>query len=321
LEEQSSNNKGHETRVFISYTREDYGAAKRLYQDLKDAGLNPWLEHSSIPPGQRWSTEIKNIIENSRYFIALLSSNSVDKRGSSERELKYAVDQQLEVPQSDAYIIPVRLDKCEIPFHLENISFVDLFPDWNKGFRKILLLMGLITEKEIEFTIEYGDVISFAADTVAVKYAQGFYGVSSAIAQSLDKIGIKWEDLRSQIGSYKYIDDTKGAIASHHALFVGTPPLLDFGYRQIREFSSIVLNILSNEDPDIKHLAMPIHGVGYGLDEVESVLSQFEGITDTMQTGKLPIYLKRISIVEANYARVQHVREALEKKLDNTEYA
>ena len=81
MEEQSSNNKGHETGVFISYTREDYGAAKRLYQDLKDAGLNPWLEHSSIPSGQRWSTEIKNIIENSRYFIALLSSNSVDKRG------------------------------------------------------------------------------------------------------------------------------------------------------------------------------------------------------------------------------------------------
>ena len=66
---------------------------------------------------------------------------------------------------------------------------------------------------------------------------------------------------------------------------------------------------------------MPIHGVGYGLDEVESVLSQFEGIIDTMQTGNLPIHLKRISIVEANYARIQRLREALEKKLDNTEYA
>ena len=86
----------------------------------------------------------------------------------------------------------MRLDECEIPFELKSIiSFVDLFPDWNKGFRNILLLMGLITKKEIEFTIEYGDVISFAADTVAVKYAQGFYGVSWAIAQSLDKIGIK----------------------------------------------------------------------------------------------------------------------------------
>ena len=108
MEEQSSNNKGHETRVFISYTREDYGGPKRLYQDLKDAGLNPWLEHSSIPSGQRWSTEIKNIIENSRYFIALLSSNSVDKRGSSERELKYALDEQLEVPQSIVH------NTCEI---------------------------------------------------------------------------------------------------------------------------------------------------------------------------------------------------------------
>jgi len=315
----SSNNKGRETIVYISYATEDYEAAKRLYRDLKDAGLNPWLDKETLLGGQKWHDEIKEAIKNSRYFIPILSSNSVERRGYVQKELKEALDIFDKISSSKIFVIPVRLDDCHVSDRKVNVlHIVDLFPDWNKGFRDILLSMGLLTKKEIEFTIEYGDVISFAADTVAVKYAQGFYGVSSAIAQSLDKIGIKWEDLRSQIGSYKYIDDTRGAIASHHALFVGTPPLLDFGYKQIREFSSIALNILSNEHPGTKHLAMPVHGVGYGLDEVESVLSQFEGIIDTMQTGNLPIHLKRISIVEANYARVQRLRAALEKKLDNT---
>jgi hypothetical protein len=34
-------NKSQEKTVFISYAREDFDAAKRLYDDLKSAGLNP----------------------------------------------------------------------------------------------------------------------------------------------------------------------------------------------------------------------------------------------------------------------------------------
>ena len=30
--------------VFISYSREDHDAASRLYEDLKRAGLRPWLD-------------------------------------------------------------------------------------------------------------------------------------------------------------------------------------------------------------------------------------------------------------------------------------
>jgi hypothetical protein len=36
-------NKSQGNTVFIGYAREDSDAAKRLRKDLKDAGLNPWL--------------------------------------------------------------------------------------------------------------------------------------------------------------------------------------------------------------------------------------------------------------------------------------
>jgi hypothetical protein len=54
--------KSLENTVFISYAREDSGAAKRLQQDLKDAGLNPWLDKEEILPGQNWQNQIEHTI-------------------------------------------------------------------------------------------------------------------------------------------------------------------------------------------------------------------------------------------------------------------
>ncbi len=55
--------------VFISYTREDFKHAERLYTELKNAGFKPWLDKHDILPGQDCKEEIMNTIENSRYFI------------------------------------------------------------------------------------------------------------------------------------------------------------------------------------------------------------------------------------------------------------
>ena len=63
-------------KVFISYAREDEDIAKKLYSDLKKEGINAWLDIEKLPPGGRWGREIKQAIENSDYFITLLSKNN-----------------------------------------------------------------------------------------------------------------------------------------------------------------------------------------------------------------------------------------------------
>ncbi|MGC1931965.1 MAG: toll/interleukin-1 receptor domain-containing protein, partial [Candidatus Nitrosopolaris sp.] len=99
--------------VFLSYAREDSDAAKRLYEDLKNDGLSPWLDKESLLPGQNWEIEIRKAIKNSRYFIALLSSNSVDKRGFVQKEFKFALEVLDEVPESQIFVIPARLNECK----------------------------------------------------------------------------------------------------------------------------------------------------------------------------------------------------------------
>jgi hypothetical protein len=139
----TNNNRDQEDNgVFISYAREDSESARRLYDDLKKAGLNLWLDKESLIAGQNWKMAINKAINKSRYFIPIFSSVSVAKRGYVQKEFKYALDVIDEFPESQIFIIPVRLNDCEIPYEkLEDIEHVDLFPDWNEGLQRILLGM------------------------------------------------------------------------------------------------------------------------------------------------------------------------------------
>ena len=87
-----SNNKSQENIIFISYAREDSEAARRLYEDLKKAGLTPWLDKKELLPGQNWENEIEDAISKSRYFIPLFSKTSVKKIGYVQNEFKFALE-------------------------------------------------------------------------------------------------------------------------------------------------------------------------------------------------------------------------------------
>ncbi|MGE0086834.1 MAG: toll/interleukin-1 receptor domain-containing protein [Desulfococcaceae bacterium] len=63
-------------KVFISYAREDIDTARRLYADLKMAGIVPWMDKIDLLPGQNWKFHITKAIRESSFFIALLSSKS-----------------------------------------------------------------------------------------------------------------------------------------------------------------------------------------------------------------------------------------------------
>jgi hypothetical protein len=70
---------------------------------------------------------------------ALFSSTSVEKRGYIQKEFKFALDVLDEFPEGEIFVIPVRLDDCEIPYErLKNIERVDLFPNWYDGTERLL---------------------------------------------------------------------------------------------------------------------------------------------------------------------------------------
>jgi hypothetical protein len=125
--------------VFISFGGEDVDSANRLSADLRQAGLSPWLHHERLSPGDDWRESIRRAIQGSDYFVTLLSSRSVNRKGYMHWELYQALDQLTLFPPGQIYLVPVRLDECDVAHaRLTNLHRVDLFPDWPTGLAQLM---------------------------------------------------------------------------------------------------------------------------------------------------------------------------------------
>lgn len=90
-------------------------------------------------PGQPWKNIIEKEIKNSTYFLALLSSKSLSKKGFFQKELKLALEYFEEIPDSNIFFIPIRIDECNlVDINLSKFHWVDLFPFYNNGLKNIL---------------------------------------------------------------------------------------------------------------------------------------------------------------------------------------
>jgi hypothetical protein len=123
-------------RVFISYAREDLGEIEHLYNSLKAAGFEPWLDVKDILPGQQWISALSERIKKSDYFLACISEKALDKKGFVYKELRMALDMFDMLPESKTYIIPVRLSPVQPPNELMRFQWVDLFE--SEGVEKLV---------------------------------------------------------------------------------------------------------------------------------------------------------------------------------------
>jgi hypothetical protein len=126
-------------RIFVAYAVEDLAVVRRLCGSLAQAGCNPWLDKEKLLPGQNWPRAIERAIEISDAFVACFSSRSTAKRGQFQSELRYALDCARRRPLDQVFVVPVRLQPCELPARIvREVQYIDLFPDWDRGVRRVV---------------------------------------------------------------------------------------------------------------------------------------------------------------------------------------
>lgn len=124
-------------RVFISYAKEDTVSAQNLCSKLKNDGIDTWIDEEKLMGGKDWKLEIQKEIRDSHIILVLLSTNAVSKRGFIQKEIKIALDYADEHPEGVVFLIPARLDDCEVPIRIsEKFQWVDLFKD--NGYKKLI---------------------------------------------------------------------------------------------------------------------------------------------------------------------------------------
>ena len=115
-------------RVFLCHASQDKSGVRELYNHfLAEGWIDPWLDEGKLLPGQDWRTTIEEAVESSDVVIICLSKNSVNKEGFVQKELRYAREISLEKPDGTIFLIPLRLDDCDVPRGLRFIQWTDYF--------------------------------------------------------------------------------------------------------------------------------------------------------------------------------------------------
>jgi hypothetical protein len=103
--------------TFLSYSQADKNFAIKLAKKLKSEGFHIWLDQLDIPVGSRWDEEIEKALVECQIFMVILTPSALASKNVKD-EIMYAIE-------SNKHILPLVLEKCNVPFRLMRFQYVD----------------------------------------------------------------------------------------------------------------------------------------------------------------------------------------------------
>ncbi len=122
-------------KIFLSYAGPDRKKVEALYEQLTAAGFEPWMDSVNIHPGEMWVEVLDRELRAADIVLVCFSNYSLD-RESFQHELLQALTLRQQRPVDEIYLIPVRLEPCEVPGPLRDLLYVDLFQQG--GFERLV---------------------------------------------------------------------------------------------------------------------------------------------------------------------------------------
>ncbi|MCK6539974.1 MAG: toll/interleukin-1 receptor domain-containing protein [Anaerolineales bacterium] len=133
-------------KVFLCHASENKPIVEELYDDLVAAGYEPWLDKEILLYGQHWEREIKLALKQTDAVIVCFSAKLVKKEGYIQKELRLAEAEAEEKLPDSIFLIPLKLDACDVPFEFQHLhwgdytapdAFEDLVAALNKRARQL----------------------------------------------------------------------------------------------------------------------------------------------------------------------------------------
>lgn len=126
------NKRTKHAHVFLIHAHGDRSAVHKLHQRLRRDSIDAWLDVANLQPGQDWQSEIRAAILTSDAVIVCLSRAFNKQRGYRHEELKLALE-KASLLVDEVFIIPARLEDCDMPESLRHLHRVDLFVQGGYG--------------------------------------------------------------------------------------------------------------------------------------------------------------------------------------------
>jgi hypothetical protein len=178
---------------FISYSRMDSGFALQLVRDLRQRGLETWLDQLDIPPGVNWDSTIESALDQAKIVIVVLSAESA-KSDNVKNEIGAALERGKQV-------VPVVLARGAVPLMINRLQREDFTGEYRAALEKLVHRLSGGSRTESLRAISSEDVARLA------KHASARLG-AQALPQP-DAPGAK-DALRSLISEQFFTLDRNG---------------------------------------------------------------------------------------------------------------
>jgi hypothetical protein len=121
--------------VFLSYAREDRALVDKIANDLKCQGIRLWMDRQDLITGQKWLPQIREAITTADVMIVFLS-----KASRFSRAVQYEFEKAFELQNETqgTRLIPVLLEKTDLPPLLREIHYADFTESYFDGMQQLL---------------------------------------------------------------------------------------------------------------------------------------------------------------------------------------
>lgn len=97
--------------IFLSYASQDTEPARRIAEDLRQAGLEVWFDQSELRGGDAWDALIRRHVKECALFVPIVSANTESRsEGYFRLEWKLAVDRSHLLADDRTFLMPVVVD-------------------------------------------------------------------------------------------------------------------------------------------------------------------------------------------------------------------
>lgn len=134
-------------RVFISYNQNDRNIAYRISNELERENIDVFFDYKDISNGDNVFDQIRYMYESSETVIVLLSKSLF-----SSQYFQYEFPQYFfeEARKRKINVIPILVEKCQIPSDFLEFDIVNLTNNFEKGLQKVIQKLKIIPEITFE---------------------------------------------------------------------------------------------------------------------------------------------------------------------------
>jgi hypothetical protein len=143
-------------QVFLSYGRPDVEAVTAFHNMLTDRGVAAWMDLASLRGGEDWRAVVRKALNESQLVVFFLSNETVLRPGFLQAEIVESLEISRSRSPEDVYVIPVRLDDCQLHPRLESLHCVSV----TNNSSRLRLLEQILRHRDRYFLTQRASVLS-----------------------------------------------------------------------------------------------------------------------------------------------------------------